>query len=65
MAPMEVIWPFLVKTLPLPATLWLPADPSPSHPIGVRVVLAMPVKLSKMVGNSASYPVHSRHSELP
>ena len=37
----------------------------PSHPIGALVVLAMPVKkLSKMVGNSANYPVYSRRSKL-
>ena len=43
-----------------------PYPPPPSHPIGVLVVLAPPVKkLSKMVGNSASYPVYSKHSELP
>ena len=37
-----------------------------SHPIGVLVVLVTPVKnQSKIAGNSASYPVHGRHSELP
>ena len=36
----------------------------PSHPIGVLVVLAIPVKISKMVGNPASYPVYSRYNEL-
>ena len=41
---MEVISLFLVKTQPLLATLWLPARPPPSHPIGVPVVLATPVK---------------------
>ena len=40
MVPMEVIWLFVVKTQPLPATSWL----KPSHPMGVLVVLAMPVK---------------------
>ena len=36
-----------------------------THPIGVLVVLAMPVtKLSKMAGNPASYPVCSRYNEL-
>ena len=60
MAPMEVISLFLVKTYPLPTTLWLP-----THPIGVLVVLATPVKeVSKMVGNPASYPVYSIYSEL-
>ena len=49
----------------LPTNSWLPALPPPFHPIGVLVVLAMPViKLSKMVGNSISYPVYSRYSEL-
>ena len=32
---------------------------APSHPIGVLVILDMPVNLSKMVGNSASYPLNS------
>ena len=44
MASVDAIWLFLVKTLPLPTTLWLPAHPSHSHPIGVLVVLATPVK---------------------
>ena len=44
MAPMVVIFLSLVKTLPLPATWWLPARPPLSHPIGVLVVLATPVK---------------------
>ena len=51
MAPMDVIWLFLLKTQPLPATSWLL-----THPVGVLVILAMatPVKvLSKMAGNSA------------
>ena len=39
MAPMDAIWLFLVKTQPLPATLWLPG-----RPIGVLVVLSTPVK---------------------
>ena len=48
------------------ATLSLPTCSPPSHLIEVLVVLATPVKiLSKMAGNSASYPVYSRHSELP
>ena len=37
--PMDAIWLVLVKTEPLPATSWLPA-----HPVGVLLVLAMPVK---------------------
>ena len=55
MAPMDAIWLVLVKTELLPATLWLP-----SHPVGVLLVLATPVKkLSKMVGNLASYSPNS------
>ena len=51
MAPIYVIWLYLVKIKPLPATFWLP-----SHPVEALVVLATPVKiLPKMVGNSASY----------
>ena len=35
-------------------------QPPPSHPIGVLLVLAMPVKkLSEMMGNSASYSANS------
>ena len=44
MTPVDAIWLFLVKRLPLPATLWLPVLPSPSHPAGVLVVLTTPVK---------------------
>ena len=44
MAPMEVISLLLVKKLPLPATSWLLACLPPSHPIGVLVVLATPIK---------------------
>ena len=44
MAPMEVISLFLVKTQTLPATSWLPTCPPASHPTGVLVVLATPVK---------------------
>ena len=35
--------------------------PSPSHSIGVLVVLA---KLSKMAGNPAKYPMYSGYNEL-
>ena len=60
MAPMDAIWLILVKTEPLPATWWLPANPPPSHPIGVLLILATPVKkLSKMVGNLVSYSPNS------
>ena len=44
MAPMDAIWLLLVKTYPLPTTSWIPAHPPPSHPIGVPLVLAMPLK---------------------
>ena len=60
MAPMDAIWLVLVKTEPLPATSWLPTHPPPSHPVGVLLVLATPVKkLSKMAGNLASYSPNS------
>ena len=60
MTPMDAIWLVLVKTLPLPATSWLPTHPSSSHPVGVLLILATPVKkLSKMAGNSASYSLNS------
>ena len=60
MAPIDTIWLILVKTWPFPATSWLPARPPPSHPAGVLLILATPVKkLSKMAGNSASYSTNS------
>ena len=63
---MEVIWLFLVKMHHLSTTSWLPAHPLPSHPpIGVLILLAMPVKISKIAGNSDSYPVYNKHIELP
>ena len=55
MAPIDAIQLVLVKTELLPATSWLP-----SHPVGVLLVLATPVKkLSKMAGNLASYSPNS------
>ena len=33
--------------------------PPPSHPAGVLLILATPVKLSTMAGNSASYSPNS------
>ena len=60
MAPMDAIWLVLVKTKLLPATWWLPTHPRPSHPVGVLLVLATPVKKrSKMAGNLASYSPNS------
>ena len=57
MAPMDAIWLVLVKTEALPATSYLPTHP---HPVGVLLVLAMPVKkLSKMAGSLASYSRYS------
>ena len=48
MAPMDAIWLALALIdaiwLALPATSWLPARPPPSHPIGVLLILATPVK---------------------
>ena len=41
-----------------------PNMPPPSHPIGMLVLLATSVKISKMAGNPARYPVYSRYSEL-
>ena len=64
MAPMDAISLFLVKMLPLPATSWLPTHPLSFHPVGVLVVLATPVKNSKMEENPVSYPVYSRYNEL-
>ena len=64
MAPMDAIWLVLVKTERLPATSWLPTHPQPPsptpNPVEVLLVLAMPVKkLTKMVGNLASYSPYS------
>ena len=57
---MDAIWLVLVKTEPLPATSWLPTYPPPSHPVGVLLLLATPVKkLSKMAGNLTSYSLNS------
>ena len=43
-----------------------PHLPMTLPPIALLVILATPVKkLSKMIGNSASHPVYSKHSELP
>ena len=65
MAPMEVISLFLVKTKPLPVTLWLPTHPPTFPPYrsasGIGYASKQP---SKMVGNLASYPVYSRYNEL-
>ena len=47
MTPMDVIWLFLVKMQPLPATLWLCMSAT-----GIGYASK---KLSKMAGNSASY----------
>ena len=41
MTPMDAIWLVLVKTYPLPATLW---QPTPPHPVGVLLELATPIK---------------------
>ena len=60
MAPMDAIWLALVKTYVAVACHFVATcPPPPSHPVGVPVVLAMPVKqLSEMAGNSA-IPIHS------
>ena len=62
MVPMDAIWLVLVKTERLPVTSWLPTHPQPPtpNPVEVLLVLAMPVKkLTKMVGNLASYSPYS------
>ena len=57
--PMDAIWLVLVKTDPLPATSWLSTHPPSSHPVGVLLLLATPVKkLSKMAGNLSSYSLN-------
>ena len=55
MTPMDAIWLVLVKTWPLPATLWLPTHPPPSHPAcgSATDIGYTSKKLSKMAGNSA------------
>ena len=62
MKPMDAIWLFLVKTLPLPATLWLSASPPPSHPVGVLVALATPVK-NYLKWQAIQLAIHSVVSE--
>ena len=42
---------------PLPTTSWLPTCHAPSYPVGVLLVLAMPVK--NYPGNLASYSPNS------
>ena len=37
-------WFWWRRSLCMPATSWLPTHPSPSHPVGVLLVLATPVK---------------------
>ena len=56
MAPVDAIWLVLVKTELLPATSWLPTHPPPSHPVRSATGIGYASKkLSKMVGNLASY----------
>ena len=66
MAPMVVISLFLVKTYIAFARHFVATRPPPlSHPVGVLLLLATPVKkLSKMAVNPASYPVYSAYNEL-
>ena len=63
MTPIEVIWLFFSEEVAFAHHFMAPCPYS--HPIRVLVVLATPVKNSKMAGNSGCYPVYSRHSELP
>ena len=59
-ASIDTIWLCLVLKSEEPATSWLPHHPPPSTPIDMLVVLTRPEnKLSKMAGNSASYPFKS------
>ena len=56
MTPMDAIWLVLVKTQPLPTTLWLPTLPPCGSATGIGYASK---KLSKMAGNSASYSPNS------
>ena len=59
-ASIDTIWLCSVLKLEEPTTSWLPHHHPPSTPIDVLVVLTRPEnKLSKMAGNSASYPFKS------
>ena len=56
-------WAVLVKTCPLPITLWFPACPHPPHLWGDIGYSSK--KLFNMAGNLTSYPIYAGHSELP
>ena len=59
MAPNDAIWLILVKVA-FARNFVGTHPPSPSHPTGVLLILATPVKkLSKMARNSASYSTNS------
>ena len=61
MTSMDAIWLVLVKAGVVFSRHFVATHPPPpSHPVGVLLILATPVKkLSKMAGNSASYSPHS------
>ena len=61
MAPMEVIFLFFSEDVAFAHHFVAILLPSPSHSIGVLVVLA---KLSKIAGNPAKRPVYSGYNEL-
>ena len=65
MTPMDTTWLFSEDEAFACHFMAPDLPPPPFHPVGVLVVLVTPVKIMKMAGNSASYPVYSRHSELP
>ena len=45
MAPIDVIWLVFGEDIAFcPATSWLPTHPPPSHPAGLLLILATPVK---------------------
>ena len=56
MAPMDAIWLFVVLTWPLPDTLWLPTHSQPYR--SASSIGYTSKKLSKMVGNLASYSLN-------
>ena len=66
MAPMEVIWLFLVWRCSLYAPLVAPCLPLtvPAYRSADGIGYTSK-KLSKMAGNSTGYPVYSRHGDLP
>ena len=59
MTPMDTILAGFGEDVPFARHFVATHPPPLSHPVGVLLVLATPVKKSKMAGNSASYSPNS------